>query len=160
MSIWEAAPSREGLGGVQPLSIWVAAPSREGLGGSNPCPFGWPLQIVRVGGCNPCGKDVLAKNHRVQGLYFYHSVGGARGIGMHGASRLALPRLPRTCFLPLAKLGPLRAPRWRLSSPQRRLSVYLELEQPLYLWKRDMTPKGCVYLFFWYLGYSRSGFKA
>ena len=40
---------------------------------------------------------------------------------MHGASRLALPRLPRTCFLPLAKLGPLRAPRWRLSSPQRRL---------------------------------------
>ena len=24
---------------------------------------------------------------------------------MHGASRLALPRLPRTCFLPLAKLG-------------------------------------------------------
>ena len=29
------------------------------------------------------------------------------GSGMHGASRLALPRLPRTCFLPLAKLGPL-----------------------------------------------------
>ena len=30
---------------------------------------------------------------------------------MHGASRLALPRLRVRVFLPLAKLGPLRAPR-------------------------------------------------
>ena len=30
---------------------------------------------------------------------------------MHGASRLALPRLRVRVFSPLAKLGPLRAPR-------------------------------------------------
>ena len=36
---------------------------------------------------------------------------GARGAGMHGASRLALPRLRVRVFSPLAKLGPLRAPR-------------------------------------------------
>ena len=56
---------------VQPLSRGLAAPSREGLGG-----------------CNPCRKDPLAKTPG-----FRVSVGGARGVGMHGASRLALPRL-------------------------------------------------------------------
>ena len=40
----------------------------------------------------------------------YHSVGGAREAGMHGASRLASPRLRVRVFSPLAKLGPLRAP--------------------------------------------------
>ena len=39
------------------------------------------------------GRELTAKNPPVYGSYFYHSVGGARGAGRHGASRLALPRL-------------------------------------------------------------------
>ena len=36
----EAASSREGLGGSQPLSIWRPACPFGGLGAPNPCPFG------------------------------------------------------------------------------------------------------------------------
>ena len=61
---------------------------------------GWGVQLARRE-----GKDLRS-------ILDFHSVGGARG-GRHGASRLALPRLPRTRFLPLAK--PCSA--WRLSSP-------------------------------------------
>ena len=66
----EAASSREGLGGSQPLSIWRPACPFGGLGAPNPCPFGdrhvhlegWPtfgdrlsmwktaLSIPKVGG--------------------------------------------------------------------------------------------------------------
>ena len=80
------------------MSFW-GAPNREGLGGPHPCPCGGELLIVKGLGAAPNGEGL----------------GGAMSKG------LALPRLPRTCFLPLAKLGPLRVPRWRLSNPQRRL---------------------------------------
>ena len=100
-----ATPNREGSGRSVPSLRKGAAPNREGFWGAT--------HVTRI-----CWQ----KNSGFRVFYFYHSVGGARGAGMHGASRLALPRLPlpRTCFLP-AKLGPLRALRWRLSSPQRRL---------------------------------------
>ena len=43
---------------------------------------------------------------------------------MHGASRLALPRLRVRVFSPLAKLGPLRAPRGGCRALSEDFRVY------------------------------------
>ena len=43
------APSREGLGGVQPLSIWEPPPSREGLGGVQLFAWSWQNRGNEIG---------------------------------------------------------------------------------------------------------------
>ena len=69
-----------------------------------------PLYHYR-GRC-PRGQGCASKKPSGLGFLLYTTtVGGARGAGMHGASRLALPRLRVRVFSPLGKLGPLRAPR-------------------------------------------------
>ena len=68
-----------------------------------------PEEASPLGGAAP--GECQQKPSGLGFLFYTTTVGGARGAGMHGASRLALPRLRVRVFSPLAKLGPLRAPR-------------------------------------------------
>ena len=65
--------------GVQPLSF------RE--------PVQRLIQVVKRWGVQPLQQGSAGKTLGFRVSPLYHSVGGARGVGMHGASRLALPRL-------------------------------------------------------------------
>ena len=75
---------------------------------------GGPLRPAReppAGGGGGGPRKCQQKPSGLGSLLYTTTVGGARGAGMYGASRLALPRLRVRVFSPLAKLGPLRAPR-------------------------------------------------
>ena len=101
---WAWGPrTGEGLG-LQPLSRGQAASTREGtlvknsrrVGASNPCPGGGRLRLVKVGGSNPCQKEVLDKTLGFRVSRFYHSVGGCpRGLGPGSACAFSAAREAR-----------------------------------------------------------------
>ena len=106
---------------VQSVKGWGAASSSWWhcwlLGfGRAPCPFGGLLQIVK-------GKLSKRSASQKPGLgYLPLPLRGRCPRGRQAwCQSPSFTQAPRKGFLPLAKLGPLRTPRWRLLSPQRRL---------------------------------------
>ena len=103
-------PPRGGGGGGPPqaCACWLEEAGRGQKGLEEVRRGPEEASLPRGGGGS---QEVPAKTPGFRVYLLYHSVGGARGAGMHGASRLASPRLRVRVFSPLAKLGPLRAPR-------------------------------------------------
>ena len=112
----------KGGGFTKPLSRSGPAPFVKGCGVKPLSRRGRALCREELGWSNPCQEDVPAKNPGL-GRFFSTTLWEVPEgpAGMACASRPALPRLPRTRSLLLVKLTPLRASRWRLSVPQRRL---------------------------------------